>query len=235
MSHEVLVILLGIASSTTLIISALSTHKTRLIIFNILTSVLLIVQFGLTGALVGLGACIVSILRSSTVLASTKWSWLNHWSLIPFFIVAQATMFYFMNDWSDVEFYNFVPVIGSMLSVVALYFTNLIYTKSLYMVSGGLWLFYEFFVGSYGHMIGETANIVANGVALVLLVKAARKGTEVIEPTEELVKAITTSIPVITTGIPLVKDKVITAMTGQIPVIRQSSVSTNTLPIPTNK
>jgi hypothetical protein len=84
-------------------------------------------------------------------------------------------------------------------------------------------------------MIGETANIVANGVALVLLVKAARKGTEVIEPTEELVKAITTSIPVITTGIPLVKDKVITAMTGQIPVIRQSSVSTNTLPIPTNK
>jgi hypothetical protein len=230
MNHEILVMLLGIASSITLIISALSTHKSRLIVFNILTSSLLIFQFGLTGALVGLGACVISILRSSTVLASSRWVWLNHWLMIPVFIVAHAVMFIFMNNWSNVEFYNFVPVVGSMLSVIALYFSNLIYTKSIYIASGAMWLFYEFSVGSYGHMFGETANILANIVALVFLAKAAKAGAEVQEPAEEFVKAITTSIPVITSGIP----KVITSMTGQIPIVKEEKVTTKPIPISLN-
>lgn len=223
MTLQIIILTLGVFASVSLIASALSTTKTRLLIFALISAIILVVQFALTGdALLGMVAVLIGVTRISLVLLSTKIPWLNHWIFIPIFIGLHITAFTYLNDWSHIEIYNFIPVIGGIASTLSYYFKNLIYTKSFLILAGLLWINYEFAVGSYGQLIGETFVIFANSYTLYLLIKAQRTGVPVEEPITEIIHTITTNIPVI-------QNKVITTLTGSITVI-----NTDTKPIKTS-
>ena len=204
MTTDILVLILGVTSSITLLISSLSVHKKRLLIFAIITSTLIASQYGLVGAYVGLAAVAIGILRTIMVLASTKYEWMNHWLFIPIFMLIHSIAFVLLNNWAETTWVSFIPLVGGWLGTLSIFFTNLIYTKGILIVSGSLWVMYELHSALYGQLIGESLNILANTAALITLLVAAKRGipADTLEDVDtQIIHVITTSVPVITKSI----------------------------------
>jgi len=218
---QFLVILIGIASSITLMISALSVHRKRLIIFAMVTSSLVGLQYGLTGTLVGLGACLIGITRSSMVLGSFNKPWLNHWLFIPVFMGLHVVSFSLFTDWSQMSVVTFVPLVAAWLGVISVFFKKVHFIKVFVIAAGSLWFVYEWQSGVYGQMVGEAANIIFNIVALTILLKAEAKGiseNDVEDVDTQVIRTITSSIPVI-------KAHVEKELTGSIRVISEQEAT----------
>lgn len=220
---ETLVIVLGIFASIFLIISSLSTSRPRLLMFSIFCSVFAIAQFTLAGALVAGAVIAVGVVRNSLLLLSLKnqkFRWLDHWAVMVLFMVAASVVWTLLVDWKSFEVLSVVPLAGSLLGSVAVFFRNLIYTKSIFMFAGMMWISYQFSYGAYGLLVGEAANLVSNGVALTLLIRAAVTGQKVIDPTTEVIKTITTAIPAvtatITTAIPVITSSIPKMKNGEL-------------------
>jgi hypothetical protein len=202
MTISTFVVLLGVLSSITLIISALSVHRKRLLTFGIATGSIVAVQYGLMDNWVGLMTLSIGLVWTLMMLFSIKNPWLNHWLFIPLFMGFHLLSFSLLSDWNSMTWVNFIPLIGGWGGVIAIFFKNMIYTKSLLIAFGAMWLVYEFHSGIYGQMIGESLNLVANSVALTMLVVAARRGIpEAL--IDDVIDTITSSIPVITSSIHL--------------------------------
>lgn len=214
-STEILVIAIGIVSSISLILSALSTRRTKLLMFAIFASSFAGVQFVLAGAAVAGAVIAVSIVRNSLLLLALKkekFRWLDHWAVMIFFMIVASAVWVLVVDWDNFAVLSLVPLVGNLLGSVAVFFRNLIYTKAIFMFGGAMWFVYEFSYGAYGAMLGEAATFVSNSIALVLLIKASMTGKEAIDPTTEVIKTITTAVPAvtsaITTAIPVVTSSV---------------------------
>jgi hypothetical protein len=215
MTPDIIVLLIGIAASTTLVFSALSTHKQRLLSFSIATGILVALQYGIVGSHVALAVSLIGITRTVTVLLSHKWNWLNHWISIPIFLTLHTTVFAILNDWNHITLIGFIPLIGAWVGTIAIFFSNLIYTKSLYLFSSSLWFIYEFNFGMYGQMVGEALTFAANTAALTMLVIAARKNI----PSEEIPDVDTQIINIITTSIPVIHQEIRNALTTSITIV----------------
>jgi hypothetical protein len=101
---------------------------------------------------------------------------------------------------------NMIPLIGGWGAVIAIFFTDMIKTKSLLIALGTMWIIYEFSSGLYGQMIGESLNLVANITALTTLIVARYRGipeSELEDIDTHIIDVITTSIPTITQAIHL--------------------------------
>lgn len=215
MTPNIIVLFIGIAASTSLIISALSTHKQRLLSFSIATGILVALQYGIVGSHVALAVSLIGITRTATVLFSQKYKWLNHWVSIPIFLALHTSVFALLNDWNHVTLLAFIPLVGAWVGTIAIFFSNLIYTKSLYLFSSSLWFIYEFNFGMYGQMIGEALTFTANTAALVVLVIAARKHI----PAESVPDVDTQIINILTTSIPVIQQEIRDALTTSISIV----------------
>jgi hypothetical protein len=212
---QFIVLLLGIAASITLVISALSVHRYRLLIFSVATGIIVSLQYGLVGAYAGLAVTSIGVLRTLMVVGSFKRPWLNHWSFIPVFLILHTIAFCMVTDWSHATWVSFIPLIGGWGGTIVVYFENVVIMKSILIGLGLMWLMYEFNNAMYSQMVGESLNLVSNCVALAILVIAHRRGI----PDSEIEDIDTQMIEVITTSIPIIHDQLEKAFTGSINVI----------------
>ena len=223
MTTDTLVLLLGIFSSLTLIISALSVRRKRLLLFGIATNVILAAQYELVGSRVGFAICIVGLVRMVMVLISLRFPHFNHWGFVPVFLALHLTAFVTFNSWSDTTWVDFIPLVGGWAGVVAFYFSKVIYTKAILTVVGGLWLIYEFNMAMYGQLVGESLTMVANAIAFFTLLSAVRRGI----PEEQIEDIDTQIIETITSSIPIIRESVETTITNSIKVIRMDTTDSS--------
>lgn len=208
MSTSTLVILLGIASSITLIISALSVHKKRLLMFGIATGSIVAIEYGIAGSWVGLASLSIGLVWTILMLFAIKKPFLGHWGFAALFIAIQAGAFTLLSDWGHMTALSFIPLIGGIGGIIAIFFKEMIYTKSLLIALGAMWLVYEFHFAMYSQMVGESLNFISNIVALTTLLVALRQGipeSMVKDVDTRVIETITTSIPTITASIHLPK------------------------------
>ena len=224
MPLEIIMLLLGIVSSTTLIISALSIHRKRLLVFAIATTALVGLQYGLVGSEIGLAACVLGLFRNLLVLGSLRYGWLNHWLFMPFFVSLHIAAFFAFTDWDNLTWISFIPVVGGCLGVLAVFFKNVIYTKAMFVGLGAIWMIYEFSLTLYGQMIGEGLTLIANIFAFFVLLNAHRKGV----PEEQIEDLDVRIIGTITTSIPIIQSSVEDAITNTIKVIRHDNIEEKT-------
>ena len=216
---EQIILLLGILSSATLILSALSLHRGRILIFALLTSLITGIQYGLHEDLATLLVCTVGAIRAIVILGSFKYPRLGHWLMMLSFISTYIALFVLFTKWNEFTWVNTLPTVGAIIATVAFFFKDILKVKILLLFVGGLWLTYEFNTTMYTQMIGESFTLVANLVAAFIIVKSRKSGI----PESELVDIDTQIISTITNSIPVIK----ATLTGSIPVIR-----TDTKPLP---
>ena len=175
----------------------------------------------MTGAIVGMAICIIGVLRNGFLLAGTKYSKLNHWGFLVAFLAMSIGAYGVLNDWSNPSFIQMLPVLGAITGTIAVFLQDVKLTKIGLIATSSLWIVYEFHSALYGQMIGEALTIAGNIVALTVLVVGRKKGladVDIDTVEEQAVRAITTSIPVITGKITQIKDDV---LTRPIPVIQE--------------
>lgn len=212
MTTSTIIILLGIVSSTTLVLSALSVHKKRILSLSLVTGSVVGVQYGLAGSWVGLATLTIGLGWTILMLLSERFPALRHWGFIPAFSLLHLSAFIILSNWSTVEPVNFIPLVGGILGLIALYFRKVIYIKSTLIFLGLIWLVYEQHMTLYGQMIGEGLTLVANTAALITLIIAAKKGIpqrDVEDLDEKFLDTITQSIPVLTGSIRIPKNKAV--------------------------
>jgi hypothetical protein len=218
-----LILVLGVFSSISLIISALSTDRKKMVLFGMITGLLCAIQYSMNGSTLALIICCFGLVRSLLVLASLKHPVFNSWPFLAVFLAANTVAFLLSTNWDAFTIVQALPLIGSYLGTVAVFFNRMAVTKALMISCGLVWMVYQFSVGLYTQMIGESFTLCANIFALYMVLKAEKAGVseEVLHDIDaQVIGAITGSIPVI---------KVKEALTGSIPVIK---VTTDTKPLP---
>lgn len=218
---DALILILGLFSSATLIISAISTERKRMLTFGIATSLLCLAQFALNQSLLPLVIGCIGLVRTSFALASLKYPALNTWPFLVVFLAAHTTAFILTTNWDAFVLVEALPVLGAYLGTIAVFFSRMAYTKAFMIASGMVWLTYQFSAGFYTQMIGESFTLVANTFALIMVLRAEDAGI----PETDFDKVDAQVIDAITGSIPVIKE----ALTGSLPVIK---VGTDTLQLP---
>jgi len=201
MTTSILIIILGIISSATLVLSALSVHKRRLLIFGILTGSIVGIEYWLAGSVVALGTLTIGLAWNILTLASEKYTKLAHWGFVILFISLQIFSFSLLSKWSEMSLISFIPLLGGVGGIIAIHFKKVTYIKATLIFLGLLWLIYEFHSAIYSQMIGESLNLIANIAAFVTLNRAAKRGipeSQVEDLDERFISTITKSIPIST-------------------------------------
>ena len=194
---NITIILLGIFSSTTLLISALSVHRLRLLTFSAITGALVAIQYGLVGAWTGLLTVAVGVTWTALVALSYRYPKLAHPALLPFFALGHVLIFANFTDFQTFNAVALVPLLGGLLGLLAVMFKEIIFTKAIFIICGAGWLGYEFANAVYGQMVGESLNLVGNAVALCALIAAKAKGihrTDMENIDAQLIEALTGAI-----------------------------------------
>ena len=194
-----------------------------MLIFAVATSALCVVQYSLTGSILALIICFIGIFRNLTALAAIKWPIFHSWMFLVFFLLMNTGAFFVTAKWDAFNAIDTLPLIGSYLGTVAIFFSKMTITKSFMIACGATWLFYEYHAGIYGQMVGETFTLVANVVALATLMSASRRGVaeqDVDNVDTQIIEVITSSIPVITEKVRTATIPVMTVATASIPVYK---------------
>jgi hypothetical protein len=221
MSSDIIVLILGILSSITLVTSALSVHRHRLLVFSVATGVIVALQYGIVGAYAGLIITLIGTFRTLLAVLGEKFHWLEHWLMIPVFLALHTTAFFLVSDLSNSTLITFIPLIGGWGSTIVMTLKNVIHMKVMFIVLGGMWLAYELSNMMYSQMVGESLNLIANIAALTTLLIARCKGI----PESELEDVDTQIINVITTGIHLPQHKnVVNVKTKPIPTLNNTKI-----------
>lgn len=218
---EVLILVLGVFSSATLIISAISTERKRMLLFGMATGVLCLIQFTLNQSLLPMIIGCIGLVRSSVALGALRFPVLNTWPFLATFLAAHTAAFVLTTNWDSFVFVEALPVLGAYLGTIAVFFKRMALTKMFFMMSGAVWLVYQFSAGFYTQMIGETFTLIANGFALSMILKAEDEGIK----EEDFAQIDAHVIDTLTGSIPAIKE----ALTGSIPVV---NIATNTLQMP---
>lgn len=223
MASTTIVLILGVIASITLIISALSVHRLRLLTFSIVTTSLVAIQLLIThSAIATVLICAIGIVRTGVlILAEVKYPILNHWFSLVIYMTLYSSAFVFSTDFSTAEWYQWFPFVGSVVGTIAIFITNMAVTKTMAMSAGAFWTTYYIFNGMTTQLIGEIFTIGANAIALAMIIRARRSGIpedQIKDIDDRLVDALTGGIDVIT---------------GTIKTHTQSNpvINTNTKPI----
>lgn len=221
MSSDTIVLILGILSSITLIISALSVHRYRLLVFSVATGVIVAAQYGIVGAYAGLIITLIGTFRTLLAVLGERFKWLEHWLMVPVFIALHTAAFFLVSDLSAATWVTFIPLIGGWGSTIVMTLKNVIHMKAMFIGLGSMWLVYELSNSMFTQMVGESLNLIANIAALTTLLIACRKGI----PESDVEDIDTHIINVITTGIHLPPQKdVVTVKTKSIPTLNRTKI-----------
>lgn len=229
-SQEIIVLILGLFASAAIILSALSVRRRRLIAFALVNSFIAALEYLIVGSFTGLAICLIGAFRNITLLGASKWEWLDSKLVLGGFLVAHTTAFVIFANWGNLAWFDFLPLIGALLGTAAFMSKDMAKVKATLIVTVVFWLGYEYQMGLYGQMVGDSLNLIANFYALTILMRERRKGipeSEVGTFEDEILDNLTGSIPVIT-------GKIQQVLTGSIPVVTSSThiVSTKTKPLP---
>lgn len=208
-THDFVILILGIVSSISMVISAIAIRRPRLLLFAFITSFLCAVQYSMTAAMIGMAICAIGAMRNLWLLIGTKHEKLNHWVFLAAFLALSLGAYGFLNDWSNFSLVQTLPLLGAITGTISVFLQNVRLTKIGLIVTSGLWIVYEYHSALYGQMLGEAFTIIGNGIALAVLVVGSKKGIadndiETVE--EQFTKAITTTIPVITGKIAQIRE-----------------------------
>jgi hypothetical protein len=206
MANNSIVLVLGVISSITLIISALSVHRARLLTFSAVTTALVIAQLVISrDPLSTILICAIGVVQMSILLlAEKRFPRLNHWSVLSVFLATYAATFAFSADFGTMNWYEWLPLLGSFAGTIGVFITKMGITKSLATSSAVIWAGYYLFAGMNTQLIGQSFTIAANAVALAMIIKASRNGIPVDairDIDDRLAEALTGSIRVVTESI----------------------------------
>lgn len=166
---------IGLAGSTAIIISALSTTRSRMLLWSVIALSLFAAQYGILGAHVALMTSSVSLIRNFTFYLSIKRPILGHWSVMLFFVLVIVAGWIWTNDFSNFNPLNLIPLLANLLNSAAVFIKDLRISKAIFLTSGLMWLYYQYSFGAYGLMAGELFTITANIIALTKLIQTHRK------------------------------------------------------------
>jgi hypothetical protein len=217
-----LIIFIGILSSLLLVISGLSTQRKRMLMFATGTSALVAVQYLMAHSTLALVICFIGIIRNIVAIMAERYPILDKWFFLAGFLAAHTVAFLLTAKWDDFHIINMFPLFGAYVGTVAVFFKRMAITKAMMIACGAIWLSYEFHSGIYGQMVGESFTLVANSIAFITLLVAARKGI----PESAVDNVDTHLIETITSSLPVVQEKI---RTRAIPVIRQVTESVSTV------
>lgn len=223
MANEIFAQILGVVASVSLIISALSVHRMRLLVFSLATAVLVAAQIALVGGTLStLIICIMGIVRTLFVLiGDVKFAVLRHWGFAAMFMVLYIAVFFTTNDISSLAWFNWMPLFGALAGTLALFFRNMALTKFMFIIAGSLWISYYLNASMMTQIIGEGFTAIANIVALVMVLRAQRAGIkedDMVDIDDIVVGAITEAIPVVTGRIKAVTTSIKVIKTDTKPV-----------------
>lgn len=164
-------LIVGLAGSAAIITSALMTTRSKMLLWSVIALVLFATQFGLVGAYVALMTASISAVRNFTGLLSLKYKFLGHWGFMLGFLGLIIVGWFITNDFSNFLLVNLIPLLANIINSVAVFLKDIRISKVLFLVSGSMWLYFQFSFGAYGLMVGEVFTMIANISALVVLLR----------------------------------------------------------------
>jgi len=173
---QVLITVLGVLSAVTVLISALSVHRLRLLVFGIITGVLVAIEYGLAGAWTGLWSVVIGLTWTVLLALAYRWPYFASRHVMTGIIAAHTAAFLMLTRWDTFTPLTLVPLVAGIAGTLAIALRDLVYTKGVFVVLGVGWLGYEFQHAVYGQMVGESLNLVANIVAFSALLAAKYRG-----------------------------------------------------------
>jgi hypothetical protein len=178
-------LVLGLIGSGFFIASCASTNRKHILVFGVFALVADLATYALKGDFATMALVVIAVarnslyLRAGTSLPRRRLVWAG---------VSLATIvaWSLMTDWTTLQWWTPMSVIGSLLLVAALASTDIVRLKALQVLNGVLWLVYELMSGAYTVMIGESVGLVLAAVALLRLTRARKTNpsdSTVLDPT----------------------------------------------------
>lgn len=202
-----IIIIVGLFTSVLMVISGLTTHRRKLFTFNATISLLSVAQFALLGTWSALAISFIAVVRN-TMLAGFehKYPQINTLKVAVLFSGVYILAFTLITSFpvNPTPWYEFFPLVGSLLGTFSSFFKNMIYMKTFIIFSGINWVAFEIIQGAYGQLVGESLKVIANIAAIIYLVNQHKKlGVDISD--DEIEDLSTHVIDVITTPIKISK------------------------------
>lgn len=198
---EALSMVLGVGSSIFLIWAAISIDRPKILGLSVIVNLFATLQYLALEQTTGAIICTLGTIRCLTFLVGTRVKALNHWSVLIIFVTLTIFVSLFFMEWSTFTVLQILPIIGSVLGSVGMFMQNVKLLKILTISASGMWVVYEFGAQSFGQLPGELFNMLGQAWALYVIIAAEHAGRKPVEPTQQIIETITTSIPVITQSI----------------------------------
>ena len=151
-----LAFIVGILAVCIYLLGYLQKKRKAIILLNLTSRVLYVVQYILLGAFEGAGLDICGAI--SSVLAQRKDSkFIKKYSLPCFILVNIAIIAVGIILWSDA--YSILPIIGVLLHTSAFWLSDEKYIRIVSLLGCPFWLVYNFANAAYGSCIGDLLSI----------------------------------------------------------------------------
>lgn len=202
--HTIILLILGVLSSASLILSSLSTNKKHVILLGLLASLFYLPQYLMVGSTTSFVYMIIGMIRSTTVYLSMSKPILQHWLAPVTFIVAYLTAFYLLTDFAHTTFTTWLPLIAVITATIGIFMNDILVMKSILLTSSLSWIIFETANHMYTAAIGESLSFVSTIIAMTIIVKERAKGISdenITNPSTEILHTLTGAIPILETKI----------------------------------
>lgn len=150
-------LIIGLTATTFFLLGYLMKSRKRIILFNVTSRVLYILQYVLLGAFEGAALDIAG--AAATVFAQKK--------DLPFIKKHLKLVFAAVNIIIIItglllykNIYSLLPIMGVMLHTGAFWLDDEKYVRRVSLIGSPFWLVYNFVSGAYGSCVGDTLSII---------------------------------------------------------------------------
>lgn len=214
---QIIVIILGVLASIGMVTSGMTTNRRKLLLLLSILSILGISQYLLLGVVIALATSLVNLTRTTLLFFFEKrFPILSGLPVAFLFMSLHLLAFSFATNQflNPLTIFDYIPLVGAFLGTLAFVFRNMVIVKSLMLTISIMWVMYEFMIGAYGQMLGETFTIFANIVAIIYLVRKHSAGLtddQIPDLTTQVIQTITTPIDIQLSG----------TLTGSVSIVRK--------------
>ena len=156
--------IVGIAAVCLYLLGYLQKKRSNIIILNLSSRILYIVQYILLGAFEGATLDICG--SASSVLAQNKNKGIIKKHLLPFFIGIN-TLIIVIGLSLYVNVFSLFPIVGVLFHTSAFWMDNEKWIRRVSLAGCPFWLIYNFASGAYGSCIGDVLSMVSIGIAMI--------------------------------------------------------------------
>ena len=141
--------IIGVIGIIFSILSFQHEQRSKVLLFQITASFMFTTQLFLVGAVTGACMDMINFLRSLFFSIDRKWAKSGWWLVLFMLILIIAGIL----TWDNV--YSILPIIGSLLSTIALWMKTSKKIRLISLFSGPCWLIYNIVNGAYSAAINE--------------------------------------------------------------------------------